>query len=412
MADKPSVFISYSHLDREWKNRFVRQLRVSVKQGHFAEWNDEQIGAGANWFVEICAAMDAANVGVFLISADFLGSDFILNEEVRRLIRRRDKEGLPIVPVYLHKCDWEAVDWLAQMQIRPAGDRWIVRGEDHAINADFADIAKEIRLLLKQTTPVQLADRPARALAKHPDLGRLPRVGEHLFGRERELALLDGAWADEQTNIISLVAWGGVGKSALVKRWLGGMARDQFRGAQLVYGWSFYKQSMREEEASADEFFADALRWFGEKQPERFQQTERARRLVELIQKERILLVLDGLEPLQHSSKTGPEGQIRDQTLAELVRLLAWENLGLLVITSRFVVEDVRDQRATAAPVIELAHLSPEAGANLLRALGVVGEQDELEAASREFGGHSLALNLLGTIFATSSTATSAGAAR
>jgi tetratricopeptide (TPR) repeat protein len=328
------------------------------------------------------------------VSHEFLRSDFILRQEVTRLIERREREGLHIVPVYLRACDWEAVPWLSRMQMRPGGHRPIVRGQDHVIDDEFAEIAKEIRLLLKEIEPKPPV---GQALSKAPDLTRLPRVGEYLFGRERELALLDGAWADEETNIISLVAWGGVGKSALVKHWLGRMARDQFRGARFVYGWSFYKQSLREEEASADEFFADALRWFGEPKPEELQQTERARRLAELIQQERTLLILDGLEPLQHSSRTGTEGEIRDQTLAELVRLLAWHNPGLLVITSRYVVDDIRDQRATTSPVIELGHLSPQAGAKLLRALGVEGEQEELEAASREFGGHSLALNLLGT---------------
>lgn len=229
------------------------------------------------------------------------------------------------------------------------------------------------------------------------DLTRLPQVGEYLFGREAELAKLDGAWADEQTNIISLVAWGGVGKSALVTHWLGRMACEDFRGAARVYGWSFFSQGTSEGEVSADEFFGEALCWFGEQNPERFQQTERARRLAELIRKDRTLLVLDGLEPLQHSPKTGPDGQIRDQTLAELVRDLAWQNPGLCVITTRYGIDDLRALRSTTAPMVELGHLSPQAGAQLLRALGVKGEQEELEAASREFGGHSLALNLLGT---------------
>ncbi len=42
-------------------------------------------------------------------------------------------------------------------------------------------------------------------------IGQLPITGAHLFGREAELTRLDQAWADPETNVISLVAWGGVG---------------------------------------------------------------------------------------------------------------------------------------------------------------------------------------------------------
>ncbi len=45
---------------------------------------------------------------------------------------------------------------------------------------------------------------------------KLPVTGHELFGREQELAGLDEAWGDEHTHILSLVAWGGVGKTALV----------------------------------------------------------------------------------------------------------------------------------------------------------------------------------------------------
>ena len=69
MADTQSVFISYSHKDEKWKDSFVLPLEVSVKQGHFVQWNDEQIGAGDDWYAKITAAMDAASVAVFLISA-------------------------------------------------------------------------------------------------------------------------------------------------------------------------------------------------------------------------------------------------------------------------------------------------------------------------------------------------------
>jgi TIR domain len=174
MADKPSVFISYSHRDSEWKDRFVRHLKVSVKQGHFVQWNDEQIGAGEDWYDKISAALDAANVAVFLISADFLASDFVLREEVTRLIERREREDLHIVPILLRTCDWEAVDWLARRQIRPAGDRPVVRGLDYAIDEEFAEIAKEIRLLLMGTGRGHSDAVGSATLSKPPASTRLP----------------------------------------------------------------------------------------------------------------------------------------------------------------------------------------------------------------------------------------------
>jgi hypothetical protein len=45
----------------------------------------------------------------------------------------------------------------------------------------------------------------------------------------------------------------------------------------------------------------------------------------------------------------------------------------------------------------ELEQLSSDAGAKLLRTLGVKGHEAELRSASDEFGGHCLALTLLGS---------------
>ena len=55
---------------------------------------------------------------------------------------------------------------------------------------------------------------------------------------------LDEGWENPKTIITSLVAWGGVGKTALVNKWLSSLGED-FRGAERVYGWSFYSQGER-----------------------------------------------------------------------------------------------------------------------------------------------------------------------
>src|SRR5271157_5369415 len=72
-------------------------------------------------------------------------------------------------------------------------------------------------------------------------------------------------------------------------------------------------------------------------------------------------------------------------------------NTGLCVITSRLPVADVADHERTSALRRELEQLSSEAGARLLRALGVTGDEDALRTASNEFSGHCLALTLLGS---------------
>jgi tetratricopeptide (TPR) repeat protein len=67
------------------------------------------------------------------------------------------------------------------------------------------------------------------------------------------------------------------------------------------------------------------------------------------------------------------------------------------MITTRLPVADVADHEGTSAPRRDLEQLSSDAGAKLLRALGVKGHEAELRTASDEFGGHCLALTLLGS---------------
>jgi hypothetical protein len=72
-----------------WKDRLLTQLGVLQQQSILALWHDRRIGAGADWYEEIRQAMEAADVAVLLISGDFLNSPFILQEEVVRLMARR-----------------------------------------------------------------------------------------------------------------------------------------------------------------------------------------------------------------------------------------------------------------------------------------------------------------------------------
>jgi len=272
-------------------------------------------------------------------------------------------------------------------------------------------------------------------------LAKLPSTSPDLFGREKELALLDAAWenphpnpppsasrtGEGKTNVLTLVAWGGVGKSALVNQWLARMARQNYNGAERVYGWSFYSQGAAEgRQVSADPFIAAALKWFGDPDPTQGSPWDKGERLAELVKRQRTLLILDGLEPLQNPPPV-ETGCIKDPGLKALLRELARQNPGLAVITTRLAVDDLKDfviaspEEAKQSPIdseiasshksllamtasaieIDLDNLSTEAGAVYLAHLGVQGTPAELARAADEFGGHALALTLLGKYLAT-----------
>ena len=188
----------------------------------------------------------------------------------------------------------------------------------------------------------------------------------------------------------------GVGKSTLVNHWLRRMAAKHYRPAELVFGWSFYRQGSSGDTSSADEFLDAALKWFGDPDPRLGTAWEKGERLAKLVAHRRTLLVLDGLEPLQNPP--GPrEGRVREPSLKALLRELAAFNAGLCVITTRTPVADIVDHEGASALRRDLDQLASDTGAKLLRALGVRGSEAELRSASNEFSGHCLALTLLGS---------------
>jgi len=236
---------------------------------------------------------------------------------------------------------------------------------------------------------------PARPGPKKISIARLPVTGSDIFGREEDLAFLDRAWANKDVNVVTIVAWAGVGKSTLINHWLRRMAAEQYRSAQLVFGWSFYRHGSSGETSSADQFLDVALSWFSDPDPRLGTAWEKGERLAKLVAHRRTLLVLDGLEPLQNPP--GPqEGRVREPSLQALSRELAAFNTGLCVITTRLPVADLSHHAGASVLRRDLEQLSSDAGAKLLRALGVKGDEAELRTASDEFRGHSLALTLLG----------------
>ncbi len=231
---------------------------------------------------------------------------------------------------------------------------------------------------------------------------RLPRTVGPLFGREDEKARLDAAWADPAVHVVTLVAWGGVGKTSLVAKWAAGLATRNYEGASY-FDWSFYSQGTREQGAATGEtFVVAALRFFGEEEGERVAASadsprDKGGKLAEMVAQRRTLLILAGLEPLQYPPGSPLAGLLKDPGVEALLKGLAQRNAGLCVVTTRESVTNLEDFRESTAPEWSLERLSTPAGVTLLKKLKVDGTQADVERLVDDVDGHALTLNLVGT---------------
>src|SRR5229473_5584148 len=392
---KPVIFISYSHKDEPERPRegeiqwlsFVRTyLQPAVKHGVFDLWVDQRMPGGADWGPEIERRLRDCDIFILLVSANSMASDYIIDKEIA-IIRERQANGEPVhfYPLLLTPTPKAGLDKVKDKNLRPRDAKPFSSYSVHDRAQHMTDAADEIAELVEQIAKWKSTERPSapRVQPAYVHITGLPETAyERLVGREAELKRLDEAWPDAKTNILSLVAEGGAGKSALVNEWLKRLQANNYRGADAVLGWSFYSQGSKERATSADDFLSWALDKLGRK----FETTSanaKGEAIAEALARRRVLLVLDGCEPLQHGLGT-QQGELKDRGLRALLRRFAAmppaEAHGLVLLTSRQAVKDVARWKDGAAPVLDVEQLSDEAGAALLRDNGVWGTEAELRA--------------------------------
>jgi len=424
--NKARIFISYPHRGNgpQWKEALLRPLQVLEHHSLVDAWSDEGIEIGDPWDQKIREATDGALVAVLVLTKEALKSHYIRTVEFPVLEGRQQRDKLLVIPVVCEECDWKAHAWLQSTQA-PNGSKPLlelsIAGRDRIFRELAAKIASELSRISLAGLPASTeligagVDEGVRIYPENFPLNRAAgQREERLIGREQELALIDLAFSQTYTSVVSLVGWGGVGKSMLVRRWAERLRRAGWFGMRRVYAWSFYSQGTREDrQASEEPFLAHALEWFGVHCEPTLSPREKGRLLAEAVAAQETLLVLDGIEPLQVAA--GPMGgELRapgvQNLLKQLARMTGGTRRGLCLVTTRVPLTDLNDFQRRPGDAwgsvlrVELGNLTDEAGAHLLHHVGanragratIRSDDAELLLASNEVGGHALTLNLLG----------------
>ncbi len=174
-----TVFISYSHRDARWLNRLRVHLRPLERNYAIEIWDDTRMSPGSNWRQAIANAISSVKVGILLISADFLASDFIVNNEMPPLLEAARDEGATILCVIINHCRFERTQELAQFQ---------------AVNNPNKPLAK-LPIAEREAVWVKVADAVEACFeGRRAEEGWLVRNERILFESLRKLAHEGSEW--------------------------------------------------------------------------------------------------------------------------------------------------------------------------------------------------------------------------
>ena len=233
-----------------------------------------------------------------------------------------------------------------------------------------------------------------------------------LIGRQPELNELTEWVTKSDEPVFSVVAIGGMGKSALTWHWFSKVAPLEMKPLAGRMWWSFY-----ESDATFENFVIRALAYVTKRPREDVQKVgpaEREEQLLAVLNREPYLVVLDGLERiliayarldaarLSDEEAGRADARLRktaDPHAGAFLRKLSACRAARVLISTRLYPADLED-RFTGDPLPScekgvLTGLSDDDALNLWRAFGVSGTRDLLLPVFRSFGKHPLLIQAL-----------------
>lgn len=304
-------------------------------------------------------------------------------------------EAVLVVPFlcadYEHK-QWCGLEW------RAIRDLLKQRADDNIMPLRFDDthipglFSIDGYIDLRQYDPIKTVEFILQRLKKDSDAiiksDRLPTVNGAFFGRKKEIKILNHALKNSKKSIIQLVAAGGTGKTKLIRHWLNKHKPKNF------ISWSFHSQGGHENsQTSSTLFFEHAFNRLKSQEKKFLSEEAKGEHLAELLRRNQCVLVLDGIEPLQHST-TLRAGALKDRAIRQLLKSISLTPECLCIITTRIAIYDISDYDTVVT--YNLGNLTLIDSFRLLKSFIINGHRDDLKRLCVSHNNHALAITLLG----------------
>ncbi|MGF6505875.1 TIR domain-containing protein [Paraburkholderia sp. 32] len=168
------AFISYSHVDEQYRAELEKHLSLLKRQGLVDVWSDHRIPPGGEIDSHISAELEAAELILLLVSSDFIASDYCYGTEMKRALERHREGSAKVVAIIVRPCDWKNSP-LGALKALPNDARPITKWP--TLDDAFLDVVTALRKLVAtptakrssaETTPATTPAANARVAAARP----------------------------------------------------------------------------------------------------------------------------------------------------------------------------------------------------------------------------------------------------
>lgn len=129
------LFISYSSKNTDFMKRLVTHLEPLKRNATIELWYDRMIEPGTKWDDSIKQEMRKADVIIFLLSPDFIATNYIFEFEIPQAIKQFESTNSKLFFVELQACSWNrTVLSRFQQSIDPNADNKGVIRIENALN--------------------------------------------------------------------------------------------------------------------------------------------------------------------------------------------------------------------------------------------------------------------------------------
>ena len=146
MSNAVKVFFSYSHKDEALRDDLATHLSLMKRRGVIEAWHDREITAGSEWANAIDDNLNAADIILLLVSANFLASDYCYDIEMQRAMERHEAKEARVIPIILKPSDWSDAPF-GKLQALPKNAKAVTTWQDQ--DEAFLNVAQGIRRVVE-----------------------------------------------------------------------------------------------------------------------------------------------------------------------------------------------------------------------------------------------------------------------